>query len=319
MSRHGRGGDAAMFERRTDLTRLVAIAETGGIGLAADRCNVTQPTLTRDVARLEARLGGRLFERLPDGVRPTPLGERAVAHARRILGATDDAEQAIDAARSGRTGILRITATPPWIETVLAEAAARFREAFPAVELRIEGASRAEGLRRLAGGDAEMHCGGIDTDEALPGFLRRESFMELTAGIVAWRGHPLLGGEARPGDLARFPWIDFDWPASPPQDDPRPSLAAILEQLGDADPARIVTVLRLGAAGLAALARGPWLAWLPVELIEHLPDGLVRPLPVAIGRFRYRTGFVARRAAEDLAPFRAFERTVRDVALGRPS
>ncbi len=93
----------------------------------------------------------------------------------------------------------------------------------------------------------------------------------------------------------------------------------ILEQLGDADPACIITVLRLGAASLAALARGPWLAWLPVELIEHLPDCLVRPLPVAIGRFRYRTGFVAMRAAEDLAPFRAFEQTVRDVALGRTS
>lgn len=106
---------------------------------------------------------------------------------------------------------------------------------------------------------------------------------------------------------------------NPPQDDPRPSLAVILEQLGNAGPARIVTVLRLGAASLAALARGPWLAWLPVELIEHLPDGLDRPLPVAIGRFRYRTGFAARRAAEDLVPFRAFEQPVRDVALGRPS
>jgi len=104
----------------------------------------------------------------------------------------------------------------------------------------------------------------------------------------------------------------------PPLDDPRPSLSVALEQPGDADPARIVTAQRLGTAGLAALARGPWLAWMPVKLIGHLPDGLVRQVPVATGRFRYRTGFVARRAAEDLAPFRTLERTVRDAALGRP-
>ena len=41
-----------MFERRTDLLRLLAVAETGRIGAAAERSNVTQPTLTRDIARL---------------------------------------------------------------------------------------------------------------------------------------------------------------------------------------------------------------------------------------------------------------------------
>ena len=250
-------------------------------------------------------------------MRLTPLGETALGHARRILAEAGDAERALDAARSGRAGAFRITATPPWAETVLAAAADRFRESFPAVELLVESATRAEGLRRLAGGRSELHVGGIDPDEALPEVLRRERFLELTAGVVAWRGHPLLERRAGRRDLARYPWIDFDWPATAPPDDPRPSLAAILKQLGDADPARIVTVLRLGAAGLAALAPGPWLAWLPVELLRRLPGELVRPLPVRIGRFRYRTGFVARRAAEDLAPFRALEQAVRDTALGR--
>ena len=81
--------------------------------------------------------------------------------------------------------------------------------------------------------------------------------------------------------------------------------------------AGIVTVLRLGAAGLLALAGGPWLAWLSTELLERLPGGLVRPLPVEFGRYRYRSGFVARRSAEDLPPFRALEQAVRDTALGR--
>ena len=220
-----------MFERRTDLLRLLAVAETGRIGAAAERSNVTQPTLTRDIARLEERLGGRLFERLPHGVRPTALGATAVERARRILREAEAAERAIDAARSGRTGVFRVTATPPWAETVLARAAARFREGFPAVELRILSATRAEGLRRLADGDCDLHCGGVDADEPLPAFLRRERFLDMTAGIVAWRDHPLFAGTVAPEDLARYPWIDFDWPAPASLDETRPSLAAILAQL----------------------------------------------------------------------------------------
>ena len=284
---------------------------------AADRLAIAQPALSRAIARIEARLGGRLFDRVPDGARLTPLGAVAVGLARGVLSEIERAEDRLAAAAAGRAGGFRITATPPWAETVLARATARFGEAFPAVELRIEGATRAEGLRRLAGGDSDLHCGGIDRDEALPAFLRRERFLDMTAGIVAWRGHPLFDGKVGPEDLARYPWIDFDWPATVSHDNGAPSLATILAQLRGTNPTRVTTVLRLAAAGLFVLAGGPWLAWLPLELLDRLPGGLVRPLPVDIGRYRYRSGFVARRSAEDLAPFRALEQAVRDTALGR--
>ncbi len=306
-----------MFQRRTDLTRLLAVAETGRIGAAAEHSNVTQPTLTRDIARLERRLGGRLFERLPDGVRLTAFGAVVVERAHRILRETEAADRAINATRAGRTGAFRITATPPWAETVLARAATRFRETFPAIELHIENATRAEGLRRLADGNCDLHCGGIDSDLPLPAFLRRERFLDMTAGFVAWHDHPLFAGTVGPEDLARYPWIDFDCPASNPLDESHPSLDAILARLR-ADASSPVTVLRLGAAGLFALAGGPWLAWLPLALLERLPGRPVLPLPVDTGHFRYRSGFVARRSAEDMPPFRALEQAVRDIALGRP-
>ena len=44
-----------------------------------------QPTLTRDIARLEHRFGGKLFERLPHGVRLTALSAAAAERARRVL------------------------------------------------------------------------------------------------------------------------------------------------------------------------------------------------------------------------------------------
>ena len=74
---------------------------------------------------------------------------------------------------------------------------------------------------------------------------------------------------------------------------------------------------RADSAGLSLLAAGPGLAWLPLELLDRLPGAPLRELSLAFVRRRYRTGFVARRAAKDLAPFRMLEEAVRDAALGR--
>ena len=177
-----------MFDKRTDLVRFLAVADTGKIAATAERLAITQPTLTRDIARLEHRFGGKLFERLPHGVRLTALGAATAECARRVLRELQAADEAIGAVRSGRTGVVRVSATPPWSETVLAPAAARFHDAFPHIELRLDTTTRAEGLRRLADGATDLHCGGIDGDEPLPDFLRRERFLDMTAGVVASGG-----------------------------------------------------------------------------------------------------------------------------------
>ena len=65
------------------------------------------------------------------------------------------------------------------------------------------------------------------------------------------------------------------------------------------------------------MATGPWLAWLPLDFLERLPGLRLTPLPLAFRRPCYRTGCIARRSAEDLAPFRLLEETVRDTALER--
>ncbi len=65
------------------------------------------------------------------------------------------------------------------------------------------------------------------------------------------------------------------------------------------------------------MALGPYLAWMPLGFLEQLPGPALRPLPLEFGRHRCRTGFVSRRTAEDLPPFRVLRKAVRDVALGR--
>ncbi len=72
-----------------DLRYLVAVAEHGHFGRAAEACHVSQPTLSAQLKKLEAYLGVALFERTSKSVRPTPAGARLVVRARRVLEESD--------------------------------------------------------------------------------------------------------------------------------------------------------------------------------------------------------------------------------------
>ena len=293
-----------MFERRSELEKLVAVAEAGKIVAAADRLAMTQPALTRAIARLESRFGASLFERLPTGVRPTPLGAAVAEQARRLLRAFEEAEDRIGGVLAGRTGCIRATADALWMQAVMPEAVGRFREDFPEVELRLRSAGRAEGLRLLESGDSDLHCGGIDTSGRLPDHLRREPLPALTMGVVAHRHHPLQAGGATVAALADWPWIDCIADLEPfggPEAE-SPSLNGLLDRLHARTGQRAASVLRAGAAGLALMASGPYLAWLPLEMLVRLPGRPLSALPVAFGRRRCPTGLVLRRSAESLAP-----------------
>ena len=203
-----------------------------------------------------------------------------------------------------------------WVDAIVPPAIARFREAFPGIELRLDTATRAEGLRLLAAGETDLHCRGVDTGEPLPGFLRRQRFVDLTAGIVAGHDHPLHTRVVTFDDLARCPWIDYDAGANIAPSDPRPSLPRLLAELCERTATGVEDVIRTGSAGLLLMTTGPYLAWLALDFLKRLPGLVLRPVPVIFGRFRYRSGIIARRSAEDQPPFRHLEALVRDAALG---
>ena len=69
-----------------DMSYLVAVADTGHFGRAAQRCFVSQPTLSGQIKKLEEELGVVIFERTRRSVKITPVGEQILAHARLILG-----------------------------------------------------------------------------------------------------------------------------------------------------------------------------------------------------------------------------------------
>ena len=306
-----------MFEKRKDLTKFLAVAETGAILSAADKLGITQPALSRVVARLERQFGGRLFDRMSTGVRLTPLGAVVADLARHILYEIEVAEEKINATLSGRTGSLRVTAGPVWMGAVLPEIIAKFHETCPGVEVKLKTTPLSEGIRLLANGDSDLHCGGINSNEPLPQFLRSERFLDMTWGIVADKSHPLHSGFAGEEVLADYPWIDFDAPLRSDAANGRPSLTGVLDQLYDRTGRRVKTVTRAGSGGLSLMRVGPYLSWLSLTFLDRIPGDPLKPLPVAFGSLRYRAGMVSRRSADDLSPFGIFRDIVREVASAK--
>ena len=117
-----------------DLRYLVALAETRHFGQAAERCFVSQPTLSAQIKKLEQRLGVQLVERHHRGLILTDVGEEVVVRARRVV---QEADQIVELARSRHdpmAGTLKVGLIPtlgpyllPFVVPVLTERFPRLR------------------------------------------------------------------------------------------------------------------------------------------------------------------------------------------------
>src|SRR5262245_58685973 len=91
---------------------VVSLADSLSFRRAAERCNVSQPSLSAQVAEMEAALGVPLFERDRRGVLVTAAGQELVGQARRVLLEADDLVDAANRFVDPLAGALRIGVIP---------------------------------------------------------------------------------------------------------------------------------------------------------------------------------------------------------------
>ena len=95
-----------------NLKYTIAVAETRHFGKAAERCFVSQPTLSGQIKKLENELGVVIFERTRRSVELTPVGGEIIDLAREIVEQTDDLAQLARAHQNPLSGPLRVGAIP---------------------------------------------------------------------------------------------------------------------------------------------------------------------------------------------------------------
>jgi DNA-binding transcriptional LysR family regulator len=182
---------------------FLAVADAGNVSRAAQRLNITQPALSRQIQDLEGELACRLFDRIGRRIILTRDGEEILERTRRLLA---DAEALAERARAlagGEAGVLRIGATPQFIEAALPEVLTRYALTHPGIEVQLGEGGGGFLLRRVQQGELHIAIGLWRT-----GALQSQPLFPARVLAVMQRGYRLAGRNALTvADLGGIPLL----------------------------------------------------------------------------------------------------------------
>jgi LysR family hydrogen peroxide-inducible transcriptional activator len=118
-----------------DLFYLNSIAEHRHFGRAAEACNVTQPTLSSQIRKLEEELGVKLMERTNKRVDMTPVGLRILEHAQQALNAEAQIRDVARAARDPLVGPIKLGVIPTLAPYLMPMVLKPLHEAYPGLTI----------------------------------------------------------------------------------------------------------------------------------------------------------------------------------------
>ena len=127
---------------------FLAVLDAGSLLGAARKLGAQQPTLSRQVAQLEAQLGAPLFERTGRGVVPTALALAIADAARQMESGADALSQALAGRRAAATGVVRITTSEVAAVWLLPPVLAQLQAAEPGIQVELVASNALTNLLR---------------------------------------------------------------------------------------------------------------------------------------------------------------------------
>ena len=140
----------------SELRAFLVLADHLHFSHAAEVLHVSQPALTKQMQRLEAKVSGRLLVRGYRKVALTPAGEILRDRARRLLREAEVAEQMARLAVNGKAGVLRIGFGIGSLAAGLPGILMRFRQQFPEVQVSMRDMSTPDQIEALHQGDIDV-------------------------------------------------------------------------------------------------------------------------------------------------------------------
>ncbi|MFF7240157.1 LysR substrate-binding domain-containing protein [Streptomyces collinus] len=206
-----------------ELRILVAVADSGGFSAGAGALGLTQSAVSHSVRGSERKIGAVLFERGRSGATPTPAGDKAVAHARRVLRLLDVlVAEAREASRPEAApkpeGPLRIAAFRSTALHLMPPVLQRLRARYPEIEpqVRIVREIGRGTAGEVADGRSDLAVATLDRAR-LPaglvasGLFEESYFLVHPAGHPAPRSLPLVDWAENCGSYTRAWWAAQDW------------------------------------------------------------------------------------------------------------
>ena len=149
-----------------DLKYLVAVADLGHFGKAAERCCVSQPTLSGQIKKLEEQLDLKLFERTSRRVMMTDIGSQIIASARHVLCEIDAIYAIAEDAKDPLSGKFRLGAFPTLATYIFPDLVPKVKKAMPNLRLILIEEKTATLIDKLKDGqiDAALLALPVDDD-----------------------------------------------------------------------------------------------------------------------------------------------------------
>jgi len=259
---------------------LAAVAEAGNFARAAEILGLTPSGVSRAVARLEARVGVRLFDRSPRSVTLTEEGRRFHAQVMPLLAGLEEA--AADAAGAAATvnGRLRVSVDPWFARLVLSSYLPRFMAKYPLLTVDLTTSNYREEM--MTGVDVAVRFGSPD----IASLITRKLFETRVLTCAAPRYLQQHGEPRTPHDLAHHECLlfrdpqsgrPFSWEFHRGNEVMEVNIAGRLV-MDDPSAAVAACVAGQGVFQSLEMGLGPWLA--SGELVQILPDWAEEQYPL---------------------------------------
>ncbi len=189
------------------LAQLAVIVELGSVTKAAQKLNVTQPTLSRSIKVIEDRVGGAVLIRGRYGVAPTEIGARLAEEGRAILRRSDRARNTIQEFKHALTGEIRVGVGPMIAATIMGDFFSSAIEKPPSYSLKIHCDVASRLTLRLKEDQLDVAIAPYDLNMPEDGLHREKLFSDRLA-IFVGEDDPLIGKSAVPPKmLAHYQWV----------------------------------------------------------------------------------------------------------------
>ena len=165
------------------LEYILAVARYGHFGRAAEACNVTQPTLSAMIGKLEEEIGAKLFDRNRQPICPTPVGERVVYQAREVLEQADSIKDIVLEEKQSLGGIFRVGILPTIAPYLLPRFFPQMMKKYPTLDIRVREMKTYQIKEALLQGDID--AGILATIEGLEEYEQTTLFYEKYVGYVS--------------------------------------------------------------------------------------------------------------------------------------
>jgi LysR family transcriptional regulator, hydrogen peroxide-inducible genes activator len=161
----------------TELRYVVALARERHFGHAADKCAVSQPTLSVAIKKLEEELGVILFERASNEIRVTEIGAAVAAQAERVLSEVSRVNEIASSGKDPLVGALRLGCIYTIAPYLLPKLVPLLKGRAPAMPLIIEESFTSRLIDKIKSGELDIGIMALPVDE--PGLVAQAVYDEV--------------------------------------------------------------------------------------------------------------------------------------------